>query len=280
MDVIKQQNSTNNEDPLVEANLSPNETSVGCPDKLASVDSGLELDPSPACSKETFQPDATVLVTFGSEKYNIPVMLNGNVADFKTKVAELSGVPENMQKLICKGVKLLEEKTLRDCGVGDNSKIMLIGSRPAEVDNVKKGGNSSDLAEIKASEVIKKEPLCRQKQHMKVLEKGIPDDAIPGIKNAQDPLPNVPISGMLNKSGGKVRLTFKLELDQVWIGTKERTEKLNMTQIKRIIYEPIEFHEEYHILGLQLGPTEQSLYFLYWVPAQYVTAIKNAITGD
>jgi hypothetical protein len=25
---------------------------------------------------------------------------------------------------------------------------------------------------------------------------------------------------MLNKAAGKVRLTFKLELDQLWIGTK------------------------------------------------------------
>lgn len=276
MDIIEKQNSTNNEH-LVDANSSPNDTRS---DKIASVDSGLELDQSPACSKETVQPDATVLVTFGSEKYNIPVVLNGNVTDFKSKVAELSGVPENMQKLICKGVKLLEEKTLKECGVADNSKIMLIGSRPAEVDSVKKGGTSADLAETKASEITKKEPLCRQKQHMKILEKGIPDDAIPGIKNAQDPLPSFPISGMLNKTGGKVRLTFKLELDQVWIGTKERTEKLNMTQIKRLINEPIEFHEEYHIMGLQLGPTEQSLYFLYWVPAQYVAAIKSAIMGD
>ena len=30
------------------------------------------------------------------------------------------------------------------------------------------------------------------------------------------------ISGMYNKSGGKVRLTFKLELDQLWISTKGR----------------------------------------------------------
>jgi hypothetical protein len=37
---------------------------------------------------------------------------------------------------------------------------------------------------------------------------------------------------MLNKSGGKVRLTFKLELDQVWLGTKERTEKLPLSSIK------------------------------------------------
>ena len=54
-----------------------------------------------------------------------------------------------------------------------------------------------------------------------MLEKyGKPEDAMPGIKNRQEPLPSVPLSGMYNKLGGKVRLTFKLESDQVWVGTK------------------------------------------------------------
>ena len=53
---------------------------------------------------------------------------------------------------------------------------------------------------------------------------------------------------MLNKHGGKVRLTFKLELDQVWIGTKERTDKIPMNSIKSVVSEAIEDHEEYHIM--------------------------------
>jgi hypothetical protein len=106
---------------------------------------------------------------------------------------------------------------------------------------------------------------------------------------------------MLNKHGGKVRLTFKLELDQVWIGTKERTDKIPMNSIKNVISEPIEGHEEYHMMvctsylssycwiklqemflfqALQLGPTEASRYWVYWVPAQYVDAIKDAIFGN
>jgi len=84
---------------------------------------------------------------------------------------------------------------------------------------------------------------------------------------------------MLNKSGGKVRLTFKLELDQLWLGTKERTEKLPLNSIKSVKSEPIEEHEEYHIVALQLGPTEASRYFIYWVPAQYVDSIKDAVLG-
>lgn len=34
------------------------------------------------------------------------------------------------------------------------------------------------------------------------------------------PLPQTPVSGMYNKHGGKTRLTFKLDQDELWIGTK------------------------------------------------------------
>lgn len=32
---------------------------------------------------------------------------------------------------------------------------------------------------------VSKEPFCKQKQHRKVLDKGVPDDVMPGIKNAK-----------------------------------------------------------------------------------------------
>lgn len=31
--------------------------------------------------------------------------------------------------------------------------------------------------------------------------------------------------------------------------------------------------------AFQIGPTELSRYFVYWVPSQYVEAIKDAILG-
>ena len=65
-----------------------------------------------------------------------------------------------------------------------------------------------------------KELLSEQTQHKKILDKGKPDDVYPGIKHSNDPLPPSPISGLCNKYGAKVRLHFKLELEQLWIGTK------------------------------------------------------------
>lgn len=88
------------------------------------------------------------------------------------------------------------------------------------------------------------------------MDKGVPSDAMPAWKNGRAPLPAEPLYGMINKSGRKVRLTFKLEADQLWLGTNERTEKISLNQIRAITSEPIEGHEEYHLMALQIGPTE------------------------
>ena len=42
-----------------------------------------------------------------------------------------------------------------------------------------------------------------------------------------------------------------------------------------ISLEPIPDHEEYHILALQLGPTEASRYYIYWLPGELFFDIHN-----
>jgi len=64
----------------------------------------------------------------------------------------------------------------------------------------------------------------------------------------KEPLPQVPLYGMVNKSGDKVRLTFKLEMDQLWVGTKQRTQKINMSSIRAVVSETIEGHEQFSIV--------------------------------
>ncbi|KAK8760675.1 hypothetical protein V5799_028057, partial [Amblyomma americanum] len=118
-------------------------------------------------------------------------------------------------------------------------------------------------------------------KHKNIVADGVPEDAIPGILNVNDPLPTQPLKGMLNGLKQKVRLTFKLEKDEVWISTKEDTEKISIDVIQAVVSEPIEKHEEYHIMGLRVGPSEKlSVWtYIYWVPAQYVKAIKDHILG-
>ena len=80
-----------------------------------------------------------------------------------------------------------------------------------------------------------------------------------------------------------------------------------MSSIKTVVNEAISDHEEYHMVvshqetritepdlvachiswccrhimfqAFQLGPTEASRYWVYWVPAQYVDAIKDVVLG-
>jgi len=199
------------------------------------------------------------------------------VGALKVHLQDIISVPSTMQKIMIKGLAK-DEMTLRKLGVIKGSKVMVIGSTLNAVLEVAKKPTPQQMKEAE-KESEKKESWCQQKLHKKVLERGKPEDAMPGIKNTRESLPPFPLSGMLNKSGGKVRLTFKLEVDQIWLGTKERTEKLPMNSIKAVSSEAIEGLEEYHIMALQLGPTEASRYFIYWVPAQYVESIKEAILG-
>jgi len=171
--------------------------------------------------------------------------------------------------------------TLTEWGLKSGSKVILMGSRVKDIIDVQPPvGNEDSKEEGKTDAVSGPEPLSKQKPHAKVIEKGVPPDVMPALKNVKAPLPPEPLSGMVNKSGGKVRLTFKLEVDQLWIGTKERTEKVSMSSVRAVVSEPIHGHEEYHMLAIQLGPTEASRYWIYWVPSQYVHAIKRTILND
>jgi hypothetical protein len=75
-----------------------------------------------------------------------------------------------------------------------------------------------------------------------------------------------------------VRVTFKVFVGELWISSATDTQKIMFAQIRSVVSEPIQGREEYHIVSLQLGTSEVARYYLYFVPAQYVRAIKNAIT--
>jgi len=225
--------------------------------------------------------------TEGSEVVNFTVKFNKTVheiswescrpiSSLKEHIQKLTDVPISMQKLMYKGI-LKNDQTLSGAKITNGAKIMLIGSKLQDVISA----NQKVKPEVggKSSSSKKKEPLSEQKIHKKVIDQGPPDEAMPAYKNGHESLPDIPLFGMQNKSGNKVRLTFKLESDEVWISTKERTEKIPMNSIRSVISEAIKGKEEYHIMGFGLGTTENSRYWLYWVPAQYVRAIKNTIMG-
>jgi len=255
------------------ANPSSSSSSSAAPDAAAAA-------VTPAAVAAPVGDPIDVKVVWNKNKYDVVVRPEETVLDLKTKMQELTQLPPSMQKIMFKGL-CKDDRTMKDLKVTKGTKIMMVGSKLDDVLAVNTTPNAQELKESSSSGAggAKKEPLSKQKPHLKVTEKGPPEDAIPGVLNVKEPLPPQPLSGMLNKSGGKVRLTFKLENDEVWIGTKERTDKVPMASIKAVVSEPIAGHETFHMLALQLGPTEASRYWIYWVPAQYVDAIKRTILG-
>lgn len=213
---------------------------------------------------------------YNKSTFDINIGLNKSVFQLKEYIQTITSVAPSMQKLCFRGI-LNDSKTLCESGIKDGVKVMLIGSTITDVIAVNLT-TKEDIKEEKAQSSTK-EPLCKLKQHKKIIDKGLPTDAMPAWKNGSAPLPPEPLHGMVNKYGNKVRLTFKLEQDQLWVGTRERTEKLSMMSVRTIISEPIEGHPEYHIMGIQTGPTEASRIWIYWVPAQFIEAIKDTILG-
>lgn len=237
------------------------------------------MDNEPLVENDLKEPPEEInfVIVHNKVKYDVTFDANKTVKDLKNHLMNLINIPESLQKIMIKGLAR-DVQTLKELDVKSGSKIMVVGSKLDQILALSSCAGNSDSVEDKGSSTSK-EPLCRQKNHKKVLDKGKPDDVMVGIKNVKDPLPLMPLNGMLNKSGGKVRLTFKLEVDQLWISTKERTDKVTMSSIKSVVSEAIEGNEEYHVMGLQLGPTEASRYWVYWVPAQYVDSIKRAVLG-
>ena len=130
----------------------------------------------------------------------------------------LTGIPPAMMKVMIKGLAK-DEMTLNKLGVVKGSKVMVIGSSLNDVLQVSSSPKEVSKAGNSSKEGSKEEPSSsKMKNHKKVLDRGKPDDAMPARKSGKEPLPQQPLSGMLNKSGGKVRLTFKMDQGQVWIG--------------------------------------------------------------
>jgi len=223
------------------------------------------------------EPNVDFKVIYNKKKYDISLSPDTDIGALKTHLQPIIDIPPAMMKVMIKGLAK-DEMTLKKLGVTKGSKVMVVGSSLNDVLSLSTAPKDTPK-DLSSPKETSSSETCKQKQHKKILDKGKPDDVMPGILGIKEPLPSQPLSGMVNKHGGKVRLTFKLESDQVWIGTKERTEKLPLNSIKSVVSEPIDGHKEYHIVALQLGPTEASRYWIYWVPAQYVDAIKDCILG-
>jgi hypothetical protein len=241
--------------------------------------------------RSTSKVPITLNIRYKTQTFPIECDLYETLKDLKDKIDKLTDVEPQVQKLVNKSITSVKRDdtttTLKDLNIIDGQTLLLVGATRSEIlsttrveiNSTSNKGSNDDQATTNN----KKESLCKQTKHEKVLKAGKPDNAQIGIRNKNDPLPQS-IDGLLmsmfNHSAKKARLTFKLELDELWINTAETTKKIPMTHIRNIVDEPIEGHEGYSIVGFQTGTTENSTIWIYWCPSQYVKSIRREILPD
>lgn len=223
-------------------------------------------------------------------KKNVEVSVNletGTVKDLKEAIEKETGVPLHFQKIMVKGMMLKDDaKPLKDVKtLKKGVKLLLVGSSVNEVkevnDSTKAAKAAKDMARenegLKAqSKATVSLPVDFQKElpHKTIIAAGPPEKALPGKANVQSPLPRTPLAGVVDSNGDALRLSFKVIEQKLVINSASRTDELPFYAISGVLSAPIEGREEYSIIALKLGPTEKSLRYIYWVPSQYVNAIK------
>ena len=226
-----------------------------------------------------------LVVKCGKTKHEVTVdPVAETIADLKAKLLVLTQVAPAMQKLAYKG-KLNDGDKIGDTKLKDGAKLMMVGNTMGDIISATAAptaaaGATEVATDFGASSTAPSEPLCTQEPHKKYIKDGPPEGATPGLIDTHQPLPTGGVQKILGHTGKPCRLTFKTDVQELWIGSAERTEKLNFGLIRKVLQEEtIQGHPGYCIMSLQLGSSEKSKRYFYFVPLQFFRAIRTAITG-
>jgi hypothetical protein len=205
-------------------------------------------------------------VTHRKDVLQLSMLPTATVAQLHLKLEELTGIQPSMQKVMFKGGLKDKTKTLQEIGIKSGVKMMLVGSKNDDVAKLKKAeaAVAKDPTEEVAAAAAKL-PVCQEKEHKRVIDKGKPADAEPGITCPPGAAATLPenLKGLLNGSGGKVRLVFSPGSGEVTFATAERTQKFPLGAFPDVTSDPILDHPGYRILGVKMGKTDKSFVYLY-----------------
>jgi hypothetical protein len=227
-------------------------------------------------------PEIKFKVTFLGKLHEVCLTTDTPVRVLKEHLQKTTEIPCNMQKLLWKSKGITDDTPLCDTGVKDGGKVMMVGCKVDDVFQLQskeiEAASAPTSEQAASSAAAAKETAASKAAQQKIIDKGIPENAEKGEKGRQAPLPpgNV-IQNVYNHRGEVARLTFKTDIEQLWIGSKQDTKKIDFKIVRGVSHEPIDSSEGYSIVSLQLGSTENHKYLLYYVPAQYVRAIQNCI---
>eukprot|EP00049_Salpingoeca_infusionum_P018637 m.358087 g.358087 ORF g.358087 m.358087 type:complete len:246 (-) comp18032_c0_seq1:143-880(-) len=235
------------------------------------------------------QESVTIRAVYNKVTHEVTVSKGATVGDLKVLVAAKTECPMGQMKLMFKGLLAgpskpeLDEVLISDTKLKDKAKVLVVGASASQIleatEVASMAASGIFKAEEAASTLQAKKKWADMREHQLIIKKGVPDDAMLGYVPGQDPLPDGALTGLVTSGNVKVRLQIKPVERMVVISTKERTQKIPLSKVQAVKTEPIPNFEHYHIVGLQVGPTSRSMIYLYWMPAQLISALKGAFLG-
>ena len=202
----------------------------------------------------------TFTVSYKEQKHSISFDVNFTVAALKVHLNSIVQIPVDSQQIQFNGLVITDDTSLKSCGISSGSQVVVVGSTYEDLFMQSSLRTCEILKEIKKTKPISH--LSQQRCHSQVLARGCPTNGT-----------------MLNSNGSPVRLGFNVKSGVfMQIETMDRTHKVrHHSSVSYVIHDSIKGHEDYHIMGIQLGWTADSIYWIYWVPTHYVDAITNDI---
>lgn len=211
--------------------------------------------------------------------YNFEFGAENTVLEMKKFIESYSNIPIKNQKLMFRGA-MKDELTLKASGLKSTSsnKIMLIGSPPELIENVQKNAAKSLAPTVwfpESKEVVKK--WYELPKHARPLASGPPEGAITPILGEKRLLPaDKQITHLLNSECEVVRVRFLKAQGVINISSTKYTEVIAYGSIVNVSSQPMQDYPGYHMMCLTAARSTQ---YLYYVPEQFVEAIKDDILG-
>ena len=141
---------------------------------------GSELVDQPPLKKSASNVPITLNIRYKTQTFAVQCDLHDTLKELKEKLDKLTDVDPQVQKLVNKSITSVKRDdtttTLKDLNLADGQTLLLVGATRADIlstNDVKGGASASkDAPGGTASATNKKEPLCKQTRHEKVLKTG------------------------------------------------------------------------------------------------------------
>lgn len=121
----------------------------------------------------------TLNIRYKTQTFPIQCDLYDTLKDLKEKIDKLTDVDPHVQKLVNKSITSVKRDdattTLKDLNIIDGQTLLLVGATRSEILSTTRGNvNTTEHKEStdEHASTNKKEPLCKQTKHEKVLKAG------------------------------------------------------------------------------------------------------------